>query len=56
MIISLPKLVKKAKQWIVTIKTIGDKGQEKFEQHWFNTQPEAQKFYQDKQNETSKTA
>ena len=40
----MSKFVKKANQWVVTIKTIRDRVKESFEQKWFNTKEEAKKF------------
>ena len=39
-----PKFVKKANQWVITIKTRTDKGMEKFQQYWFSTKDEAFEF------------
>ena len=41
------KYVKKANQWVVTIRIRLEKGSEKCEQHWFNTKLEASKFEQE---------
>jgi len=45
--INPPKKVKKANQWIVTVYTKQEKGGDKFEQKWFNSQAEAIKFYKE---------
>lgn len=42
-----PKYVKKANQWVVTEHIRLEKGGDKFEQHWFNTKLEADKFYEE---------
>lgn len=40
------KYVKAANMWVVT-KSWTDKGKQKFEQHWFMTREEAEKFIEE---------
>ena len=47
--ITNPKLVKKANQWTITLITKTDKGKDKYEQLWFDTESEAEAFKQEKE-------
>jgi len=38
------KHVQKANMWVVTIKTVNDKGRERFERTWFSTREKAEEF------------